>query len=259
MAIIISDRKSLHYSIRDSLDNTQYSPVELEAAIYAASKFAAQSRTFSVNMRSKIAEMIQDLATPVNTKLKLIPILQYMHHDAHTAAMVRRLCAQLLPSYPAQNFVCVTLHTLLASETLVEIPQQLLLLLEYLCDSRRGVQAQVLSDLKILAVKGAHLWTTSNVDGLIDLLLDQPHLELQRRTLDVLVTLAMAEAANCFILKAGNLFFKIKIPFCRFHPVFLFHNFRYKVALDLESVLLQLRPVCCSESSSATCPTSSYI
>ena len=145
------------------------------------------------------------LTTPL-IKLKLIPILQYMHHDAHTAAMVRRLCAQLLPSYPAQNFVCVTLHTLtlLASETLVEIPQQLLLLLDYLQDSRRGVQAQVLSDLKILAVKGAHLWTTSNVDGLIDLLLDQPHLELQRRTLDVLVTLSMAEAANCFILKPGK-------------------------------------------------------
>ena len=209
MAIIISDRKSVHHSIRDSLDS--HDAVELEAAIYAASKFAAQSRTFSVNMCSKIAEMIQDLATPVNIKLKLIPILQYMHHDAHTAAMVRRLCAQLLPSYPAQNFVCVTLHTvtLLASETRVEIPQQLLLLLEYLYDSRRGVQAQVLSDLKILAVKGAHMWTTSNVDGLIDLLLDQPHLELQRRTLDVLVTLAMAEAANCFILKAGNLVGKI--------------------------------------------------
>jgi integrator complex subunit 7 len=41
--------------------------------------------------------MIQDLATPVNTKLKLklIPILQYMHHDAYTAAIVRRLCTQL--------------------------------------------------------------------------------------------------------------------------------------------------------------------
>jgi integrator complex subunit 7 len=159
MAIIISDRKSLHYSIRDSLDNTQFSPVELEAAIYAASKFAAQSRTFFVNMCSKIVEMIQELVTPVNIKLKLVPILQYsMHHVAHLAAMVRRLCAQLLPSYLAEYFVCVTLHTLtlLASETLVKIPQQLLLLLEYLCDFRRGVQAQVLSDLKILVVKGAH-------------------------------------------------------------------------------------------------------
>ncbi len=98
----------MHYSIHNSLDNTQCSPVELEAAIYAASKFATQSRTFSVNMRSKIAEMIQDLATPVNTKLKLIPILQYMHHDAYTAAIVRRLCTQL----PSPKFrLCNTSHT----------------------------------------------------------------------------------------------------------------------------------------------------
>jgi integrator complex subunit 7 len=180
--------------------------VELEAAIYAASKFAAESRTFAINMCSKIAEMIQILATPANIKLKLIPILKYMHHDAHTTAMVRQLCTQLLPSYPSQNFVVVTLHTLtqLASETLVEIPQQLILLLDYLHDSRRGVQAQVLADLKILADKGAHLWTYANVEKLIEFLLEQPHLDLQRRTLDVLVKLARTEATTCFTLQSGT-------------------------------------------------------
>jgi hypothetical protein len=73
------------------------------------------------------------------------------------------------------------------------------------------------------------------VDGLIDLLLDQPHLELQRRTLDVLVTLAMAEAANCFILKAGNSVFKNQDTFL---SISLSIFIRYKVTLDLESVLL---------------------
>ena len=150
--------------------------------------------------------MIQGLATPVNIKLKLIPILRYMHHDAHTAALVRKLCTDLLPSYPSQNFVSVTLHTLtlLASETLVEIPQQLLLLLDHLHDSRHGVQCQVLTDLKILAVRGAHLWTASNVEQLIVFLLDQPHLVLQQKTLDVLVTLALSEATTCFTLKPGS-------------------------------------------------------
>ena len=204
MAIIISERKSVHHSIRDSLDS--HDAVELEAAIYAASKFAAQSRTFSLNMCSKISAMIQGLATPVNIKLKLIPILQYMHHDATTAAMVRRLCTQLLLSYPAQNFVCITLHTLtlLAGETLVEIPQQLLLLRDYLRDSRRGVQAQVLSDMKVLAAKGAHLWTSSDVEGLIEFLLDQPRIELQGQALDVLVKLATTEVTSCFTFKSGK-------------------------------------------------------
>lgn len=204
MAIIISERKSIQHSIRDALDS--HDAVELEAAIYAASKFAAHSRTFSVNMCSKIAEMIRGPATPVPVKLKLIPILQFMHHDASTAAMVRSLCVQLLPSYPAQNFICVTLHTLtlLAGETLVEIPQQLLLLLDHLRDSRRAVQAQVLADMKILADKGAHLWTGNDVEALAEFLLDQPHLELQRRALDVLVKLATTEATTCFILKPDS-------------------------------------------------------
>ena len=177
----------------------------MEAAIYAASRFAAESSFFAINICNKIADLIEGLATPVNIKLKLIPILRYMHHSAHTAALVRKLCTDLLPSYPSQDFVCVTLHTLtlLASETLVEIPQQLLLLLNYLQDSRRVIKRQVLSDLKILAVRGAHLWTSSNVEALITFLLDQPHLVLQQQALDVLVTLASSDATTCFTLKSG--------------------------------------------------------
>ena len=80
MAIIISERKSVQHAITDPLD--LHDAVELEAAVYAASKFAAHSRTFSVNMCSKIAEMIRGPATPVPVQLQLIPVLQYMHHDA---------------------------------------------------------------------------------------------------------------------------------------------------------------------------------
>ena len=75
--------------------------------------------------------MIQGLATPAHMKLQLIPILQHMHHDTSTAAMVRQLCTDLLPSYPAQEFVLVTLNSLtqLASATLVDIPNQVRVLL----------------------------------------------------------------------------------------------------------------------------------
>lgn len=49
-----------------------------------------------------------------------------MHHDTNTAAMVRKLCIDLLPSYPAKDFVLVTLNTLtqLAAATLVDVPSQ---------------------------------------------------------------------------------------------------------------------------------------
>lgn len=70
--------------------------------------------------------MIQGQATPAHMKLQLIPILQYMHHDTSTATMVRQLCMDLLPTYPAQDFVLVTLKTLtqLATATLADIPNQ---------------------------------------------------------------------------------------------------------------------------------------
>lgn len=48
-------------------------------------------------MCNKVSDMIQRQSTPANMKLQLIPILQYMHHDTNTAAMVRSLCIELLP------------------------------------------------------------------------------------------------------------------------------------------------------------------
>lgn len=77
-------------------------------------------------MCNKVSDMIQGQTIPANMKLQLIPILQYMHHDTNTAAMVRNLCINLLPSYPSQDFVLVTLNTLtqLAATTLVDIPKQ---------------------------------------------------------------------------------------------------------------------------------------
>lgn len=63
----------------------------MEAAIYAAQMFAAQSKLFAVSMCSKISDMIRGQATPASMKLQLIPILQYMHHDTYTASMVCHL------------------------------------------------------------------------------------------------------------------------------------------------------------------------
>lgn len=39
-------------------------------------------------MCNKISDMILGLATPAHMKLQLIPVLQHMHHDTSTAAMV---------------------------------------------------------------------------------------------------------------------------------------------------------------------------
>ncbi|ERL84782.1 hypothetical protein D910_02207 [Dendroctonus ponderosae] len=174
VAAIIPERQQIHHSIRRSLDS--HDNVEVEAAIYAAIQFAAQSKTFAVSMCNKVSYMIQGQATTANMKLQLIPILQYMHHDTATAAMVRTLCVDLLPCYPAQDFVLIILNTLskLAAATLVHIPNQVTLLLKYLkTDPRWEVKSKALQHLYELAIPGAHIWPQGAVDDLIDYVLSR--------------------------------------------------------------------------------------
>ncbi|XP_058131155.1 integrator complex subunit 7 isoform X2 [Dasypus novemcinctus] len=126
LASIIPERKNAHHSIRQSLDS--HDNVEVEAAVFAAANFSAQSKDFAVGICNKISEMIQGLATPVDLKLKLIPILQHMHHDAILASSARQLLQQLVTAYPSTKMVIVSLHTftLLAASSLVDTPKQAL-------------------------------------------------------------------------------------------------------------------------------------
>ncbi|XP_034171663.2 integrator complex subunit 7 [Osmia lignaria lignaria] len=202
VAGIIPERQQVHHSIRRSLDS--HDSVEVEAAIYAAQMFAAQSKLFAVSMCSKISDMIRGQATPASMKLQLIPILQYMHHDTYTASMVNKLCMELLGSYPAVEFVRVTLSALstLASATLIDIPQQVVLLLRYLQDDPRlTIKRHALHLLHSLARRGAHLWPQGALDNLIEstttLLQDGAgNKDLLIRTLDVIEVLSQS-AVTC--------------------------------------------------------------
>ncbi len=60
----------------------------------------------------------------------------------------------MLPSYPAEDFTCVILHTmtLLSAHTLVDLPDQVSLLLRYLDgDPRVAVKTRVVKDLKYVS------------------------------------------------------------------------------------------------------------
>ena len=164
LASIIPERKNAHHSIRQSLDS--HDNVEVEAAVFAAANFSAQSKDFAVGICNKISEMIQGLATPVDLKLKLIPILQHMHHDALLASSARQLLQQLVTSYPSTKMVIVSLHTftLLAASSLVDTPKQIQLLLQYLKnDPRKAVKRLAVQDLKLLASKTPHTWSKENI------------------------------------------------------------------------------------------------
>lgn len=137
-------------------------------------------------MCNKVSDMIQGQATPANMKLQLIPILQYMHHDTNTSAMVRKLCTDLLPSYPAEDFVLVILKTLtqLAATTLVDIPSQVILLLKYLNhDPRWQIKFRSLQHLYHLAQPGAHLWPSGAVDSIVDIALNTNSLKILKLSL----------------------------------------------------------------------------
>lgn len=168
VACVIPEKHDVHHAIRRSLDS--HDTVEVEAAIQASVQFAAQSKAFAVSMCSKVSSMIESLQTPISMKLKLIPVLKYMHHDASNAALVKTLCINLLPKYPSEGFVIVILDSLtqLSCATLVDIPDQVNLLIKYLNDPRQKVRFQVLKNLHQLAEKGAHLWPKTALDSLID-------------------------------------------------------------------------------------------
>ncbi|XP_068089036.1 integrator complex subunit 7 [Hyperolius riggenbachi] len=191
MASIIPDQKNAHHSIRQSLDS--HDNVEVEAAIYAAANFSAQSKDFAAGICNKIGEMIQGLATPVDLKLKLIPILQHMHHDAILASNSRQLLQQLVTSYPSTKMVIVTLHTftLLAASSLVDIPKQIQLLLQYLkSDPRKAVKRLAIQDLKFLANKTPHTWSKDNVQALCECALQTPYDSLKLGMVSVLSALS---------------------------------------------------------------------
>lgn len=144
-------------------------------------------------MCNKIADMIQGQATPANMKLQLIPVLQHMHHDTSTAAMVRNLCTELLPKYPTEDFVLVTLNTLtqLAAATLVDIPSQVQLLIRYISsDPRKKVKSKCLEHLYELAKPGAHLWPSEALNSTLDIALETTSPKLLSAALSVVEVLS---------------------------------------------------------------------
>uniref|UniRef100_A0A2K5M9F1 Integrator complex subunit 7 n=1 Tax=Cercocebus atys TaxID=9531 RepID=A0A2K5M9F1_CERAT len=163
LASIIPERKNAHHSIRQSLDS--HDNVEVEAAVFAAANFS----------------------------LKLIPILQHMHHDAILASSARQLLQQLVTSYPSTKMVIVSLHTftLLAASSLVDTPKQIQLLLQYLKnDPRKAVKRLAIQDLKLLASKTPHTWSRENIQALCECALQTPYDSLKLGMLSVLSTLS---------------------------------------------------------------------
>lgn len=166
---VIPEKQQVHHALRRALDS--HDTVEVEAAIYASGQFASQSRSFAISMCAKISDMIESLQIPVPMKLQLIPVLRHMHHDANTAALVKKLCLNLLPKYPGESFVVAIFASLteLSARTLTGVPDQVSLLLDAINnDLRKPVRTQALKSLNKLADKQCvHAWPKSAIKDLI--------------------------------------------------------------------------------------------
>ncbi|XP_046849594.1 integrator complex subunit 7-like [Xenia sp. Carnegie-2017] len=195
IALIISEQKNVHHSIQTSLDSHDH--VEVDAAIYATRKFSAKSQTFSVSVCDKLIELIEGLATPINMKLKLVPIFQYMYHDTESSMKAWQLCTSLLTTYSSDMFVTSILHsvTFLSAASLFNISAQIELLLRYIVqDPRRHIKRQALLDANILAKKSPHTWERKHVQMICEFLSKTPYDDLRTGVLYVLVTLSLSVA-----------------------------------------------------------------
>ncbi|RUS69914.1 hypothetical protein EGW08_022321, partial [Elysia chlorotica] len=217
-ASIIAEKKNVHHSIILSMDSTD--SMEVEAAIFAAEKFSEKSKMFASSVCHKIGTMINGLATPAEMKLKLIPILQHMHHDSESAKKAIILCNSVLSGYPGENYVILTLRTMtkLTLNSLVSMQDHILLLLSYLAkDSRSKVKAVCLDDLKLLVARTAYLWTSENVEEIAQFSLKVQSLTLKVKAVRVLNAVCGNSAVNLLSLSRDTKVVDVCREFC-YHP-----------------------------------------
>lgn len=215
IASIIPEKKNVHHSIILGLDS--HDAVEVEASIFAADRFSEKSKTFSATICSKMIAMLSGLATPVEMKLKLIPSLRHMHHDADTAAKAFAVCESLLEGYPARKFMVLTLNTMtqLAVHSLVNVSAHVSRLLGILTsDPRHDVHLACLHNLSLLARHGPHLWQAENVEEVCDFLLKTSSPQLKVLAVSVLNAICGSVAVKLLPLPTMSKLLTVCRQFC---------------------------------------------
>ncbi|CAF0712645.1 unnamed protein product, partial [Brachionus calyciflorus] len=199
---IISEKHNVQHSIRLALES--YDETEAKEAIYAANKFCAQSKYFAASLIDRISEMIEDVQSPLDRKMKLIPLLVHMHHDTILSAKASQLCKSMYNSFPRADISKIILNTLtqIACKSLTSIPETITFYLKLLLEEpRERVQIFLLKNLLILASKVSHLWTEENILSLIEYVNNQVNNKnLLLRSSDILCVLA--KSSNMFFLNA---------------------------------------------------------
>ncbi|XP_060801555.1 integrator complex subunit 7 [Amyelois transitella] len=167
VAGIIPERQNVHHAIRRGLDS--HDNVEVDAAIYATTQFAAHSNTFAVAMCNKLSDMVESESTGAERRAKLVRALKTVHGGAIRAQGVLKLLHSLLERFPSSSSVraAITALTHIAADTVVHVPDQVELLLSLaMNEGRAAVRRAALLGLRRLAAHAA-LWPARGIQSLL--------------------------------------------------------------------------------------------
>ncbi|XP_013165809.1 PREDICTED: integrator complex subunit 7 [Papilio xuthus] len=158
VAGIIPERQNVHHAIRRGLES--HDNVEVDAAIYATTRFAAHSNAFAVAMCNKLSDMVECESTAADRRAKLVRALRTVHGGAVRAQGVLKLLHSLLERFPSSSSVraAISALTAIAADTVVHVPDQVELLLGITAkEARSAVRRAALAGLQRLAEHAA-LW-----------------------------------------------------------------------------------------------------
>ncbi|XP_045449860.1 integrator complex subunit 7 [Melitaea cinxia] len=167
VAGIIPERQNVHHAIRRGLES--HDNVEVDAAIYATTRFAAHSNSFAMAMCNKLSDMVECESTGAERRAKLVRALRTVHGGAVRAQGVLKLLRSLLEKFPSSSSVraAITALTAIAADTVVHVPDQVELLLSLARnDARSAVRRAALLGLKKLAEHAA-LWPADCIENLV--------------------------------------------------------------------------------------------
>ncbi|XP_019863319.1 PREDICTED: integrator complex subunit 7-like [Amphimedon queenslandica] len=165
ISTIIADKKAVHHSVWRGLESNY--TVEVEAAIKATDSLCQHSSDFAVGVYDKVAAIVKGIRVTPEMKLKVITVMKRMNHTLAIAKQVRDVCIQLLSTHSSTPFIITILTTLteLCLSVIVQIPEQIVLLLDFAAqDPRRLIRMHSLNKLYRVTIAHPHYWDSNNVE-----------------------------------------------------------------------------------------------
>ena len=194
ISCIFPEKKNAHRFIHLSFDSTYKE--EVIAAIFAAKCFCEHSQTFCAGVCSRLVEMIQEISTPIDIKLKLLGVFEHMGHDPETALQVRTFCVQMLYSYSSKEFTSTLLRTItkLSLKCMLLVADNLAVLINIsLQDARKCIQLVCCKSLQLLAQSASHLWNKESISNVFKLAENTPYSLIRAEALFVIFKLAQVD------------------------------------------------------------------